>query len=188
MGEIEVKAKRRKRKRDIRFALLAGAKLAALAGAAIAVPNAIQGLYKLGLIDRFNGDVSSINRARQQLIRTGFLLVKNGKLELTQKGRRELLLKEALRAGDVRRRWDGRWRVLIFDIPEHRKSSRDKIRRTLQQVGFVRLQDSVWAYPYDYEDLVVLLKADMKIGKDLLYLVVDEMEGDMNLRKHFGLS
>ena len=54
-------------------------------------------------------------------------------------------------------------------------------------IGFVRLQDSVWVYPYDCEDLIVLLKADFKIGKDVLYMIVDEMEGDTHLRKEFGL-
>ncbi|MBI2030584.1 CRISPR-associated endonuclease Cas2 [Candidatus Kaiserbacteria bacterium] len=84
-------------------------------------------------------------------------------------------------------RWDGKWRVLIFDIPEYRKGLREKMRRTLTSIGFVRLQDSVWAYPYDCEDLVALLKADFKIGKDVLYLIVEEMEGDRHLRRHFNL-
>jgi DNA-binding transcriptional regulator PaaX len=76
---------------------------------------------------------------------------------------------------------------LIFDIPEYRKSTRDRIRETLRIIGFVRLQDSVWAYPYDCEDLITLLKADFKIGKDMLYLVVEAMENDASLRRHFGI-
>jgi len=55
-------------------------------------------------------------------------------------------------------------------------------------IGFVHLQDSVWTYPYDCEDLIVLLKADFKIGKDILYMIVDELEGDWRLRKEFGLK
>ena len=61
------------------------------------------------------------------------------------------------------------------------------MRRTLTAVGFVRLQDSVWLYPYDCEDLIVLLKADFKIGKDLLYLIVDSLENDTAFRKFFGI-
>ena len=55
-------------------------------------------------------------------------------------------------------------------------------------IGFVRLQDSVWVYPYDCEDLIVLLKADFKIGKDVLYMIVDELQGDWERRKEFGLA
>ena len=46
-----------------------------------------------------------------------------------------------------KRRWDRRWRIVIFDIPERRKSVRAKLRRFMQEYGFVRLQDSVWIYP-----------------------------------------
>ena len=76
---------------------------------------------------------------------------------------------------------------MIFDIPEYRKTLRPQIRRSLQTVGFIRLQDSVWIYPYDCEDFIVLLKAELKIGKDILYMIVDELEGDTRIKEQFGL-
>lgn len=54
-------------------------------------------------------------------------------------------------------------------------------------MGFVRLQDSVWVYPYDCEDFINLIKTDFKIGKDLLYIVADKIEGDKSLVKFFKL-
>ena len=77
--------------------------------------------------------------------------------------------------------------MLIFDVREERKSLRDKIRRTLIAIGFERLQYSVWVYPYDCEDLITLLKADFKIGKDLLYIISDSIENDTWLKKRFNL-
>ena len=56
-----------------------------------------------------------------------------------------------------------------------------------RQAGLLRLQDSVWVYPYDCEDIVTLLKTDFGIGKHLLYLIVDELENDKNLREDFNL-
>lgn len=56
------------------------------------------------------------------------------------------------------------------------------------EIGFIRLQDSVWIYPYDCEDLLTLLKADLKVGKDLLYMIVDSLEGDAKIRLFFGLK
>lgn len=50
-----------------------------------------------------------------------------------------------------------------------------------------RLQDSVWIYPYDCEDLVALMKADLRIGADVLYMIVERLERDKYLRRHFGL-
>lgn len=86
------------------------------------------------------------------------------------------------------KRWDKKWRLLIFDIAEQRRPARVKIRKTLIALGFVRLQDSVWAYPYDCEDFIALLKADLKIGKDVLYIIADKVENDGWLRQKFGLS
>ena len=57
----------------------------------------------------------------------------------------------------------------------------------MAEIGFVRLQDSVWIFPYDCEDFIMLLKADLKIGKDALYAIVEKLENDKALREHFHL-
>lgn len=75
----------------------------------------------------------------------------------------------------------------MFDIPERRRRVRTRVRQTLTTMGFYRLQDSVWVYPYDCEELIILLKADFKIGKDLLYVIADKVEHDAPLKTHFGL-
>jgi DNA-binding transcriptional regulator PaaX len=146
-------------------------------------------LHKLGMVPLGGNDTGTVNRARNTLLKRGYL-AKNaeGFLRITPRGSarlRAIEIEEELRG--VKRRWDGRWRVLIFDIPERRKIMRDKIRRTLHNLGFVRLQDSVWIFPYDCEEYVALLKADFKIGKDVLYMIVDELESDGGLRERFSL-
>ena len=77
---------------------------------------------------------------------------------------------------------------MIFDIPEKRHSLRARARGIVAGFGFVRLQDSVWAYPYDCEEAIALLKTELHIGKDLLYIIADAVEHDVPLRKQFGLS
>ena len=84
----------------------------------------------------------------------------------------------------IPRTWDKKWRVLIFDIPEHRRTLRNKIRNTLIGIGFLRVQYSVWIFPYDCEELVTLLKADFRIGKDLLYLIVERIENDHEVDRY----
>ncbi len=56
------------------------------------------------------------------------------------------------------------------------------------ETGFVRLQDSVWVFPYDCEDFISLVKAELKIGSAILYMVVEHIENDTHLRAHFGLK
>lgn len=45
--------------------------------------------------------------------------------------------------------WDRRWRVVIFDIPELNKKTREYLRRKLISLGFGRLQKSVYISPLD---------------------------------------
>jgi DNA-binding transcriptional regulator PaaX len=104
---------------------------------------------------------------------------------LTKKGERELE-----KIGDVitkPKKWDGKWRILIFDITETKKSTRDNIRRTLINIGFIKLQNSVWVFPYDCEDLITLLKVDLMVGKEMLYIIADKIENDSILKGRFGL-
>ena len=75
----------------------------------------------------------------------------------------------------------------MFDVPEKRKKIRERLRFEMEEVGFLRIQDSAWLYPYDCEEFMALLKADLHIGKDVLYAVVEEIENDKWIRKHFGL-
>ena len=55
-------------------------------------------------------------------------------------------------------------------------------------IGFKRLQDSVWIYPYNCEEVVTLLKADLDVGKALLYMIVDTLEDDEEIKKYFDLK
>lgn len=126
-------------------------------------------------------------RSLSRLIKFGYIRLENGKLRLTPKGERfAVLIGEGKLVPKKPKHWDNKWRMLIFDISNRQK--RDNVRRTLQALGLHRLQNSVWVYPYDCEDLITILKADFRIGKDLLYVVADAIEHDAPLRQRFGLS
>ena len=86
------------------------------------------------------------------------------------------------------KRWDKKYRLVIFDIREAKKRVREQIRITLQQIGFYRLQNSVWVYPYDCEEVITLLKADYEIGSEVLYIIAEEIENDYKLREFFELE
>lgn len=125
-----------------------------------------------------------------RLRKKGLLTWNTGKdrLELTARGRAEA---SRIKTGFIEipkpRTWDGRWRMVIFDIREERRGLRIRVRYLLKRLGFFRLQDSVWVHPYDCEEIVTLLKHDFKIGRELLYIIADAVEYDLPLRKHFKL-
>ena len=84
--------------------------------------------------------------------------------------------------------WDGKWRVLIFDINERRRRVRDQLRRLLRGAGFVRIQDSVWIYPYACDEFISLVRAHLKSGVgEMRFFVAEALESDKILREHFRL-
>jgi len=87
-----------------------------------------------------------------------------------------------------KRRWDGHWRVVMFDIPELQRSRRDALRRELAEAGFKKLQGSVWVSPDECEEYIKLLKSDRHIGKNLIYLKTKDIEYGSTLRKHFKIT
>lgn len=124
-----------------------------------------------------------------QMIEEGYIeLSANRHPRLTKKGEQKLrsLGLEYFKINKPRR-WDGKWRMLVFDIKETRRIVRENLRRSLMRIGFEKMQNSVWVYPYDCEEIVVLLKADFKIGKEVLYVIADQIENDLWLREKFNL-
>jgi DNA-binding transcriptional regulator PaaX len=50
------------------------------------------------------------------------------------------------------REWDGRWRLVLFDVPTTQNSQRAQLRRYLRDKGFGYLQNSVWITPDSLEE------------------------------------
>ncbi|MEK7186732.1 MAG: CRISPR-associated endonuclease Cas2 [Patescibacteria group bacterium] len=192
MGKIERTAWEKEKRNRTQKLILSSVTLAGLLPLAVLAPNVIGAIEKLGVFDAVLYP-SRIKRSLKGLIKGGLLEFKSKKekkyLAITEKGRKQLNRWEIANYQIKKpKRWDGKWRVIIFDIQEKRRKSRDQLRMALNNIGFKRLQNSVWVFPYDCEDLLMLLKADMALGKNLLYLIVDEIENDRPLLQHFGLN
>ncbi|HEY4504456.1 MAG TPA: CRISPR-associated endonuclease Cas2 [Candidatus Paceibacterota bacterium] len=110
-------------------------------------------------------------------------------LRLTDKGE-EIVAKYKLGSLTIKKpwRWDGKWRLVMFDVKESRKIKRDLLRKQLSGLGFVRLQNSVWVYPYPCQAVSILIKAGLKMAGEVLYVTADEIENDTKLRRHFSLN
>lgn len=86
------------------------------------------------------------------------------------------------------RRWDGKWRLVIFDIAELKKSYREAFRGKLKQLGFQPLQKSVWVHPFDCRAEVELLREFFGLNDKELRLVIAQDIGKVkNLKKVFEL-
>ena len=190
MGTVEKEAKKRRQWGTFQQVIL----YAALGGVMVAI-GAVPDFSKIikyykGVKKgaRFNYQAKT---ALGRLAKKGFVTFeeRDGRryAKITERGKQILELETQKVAIAKKRKWDQRWRVVIFDIPERRKSVRVRLRRFMNEYGFVRLQDSVWVYPYDCEDLIALAKANFRIGDDVLYMIVERLERDKHLREHFKL-
>lgn len=192
MGIVESEARTRRKRRDIQNAVLSAVGIAGILAVTMIAPNIFQVLprslgdkYKLG----YRAKTAAGRLAKKGLLR---FIQRNGVrcAELTEKGRQALALETVKMAhqSEHPRRWDKRYRLVMFDVPQYRRATRDRLRSIVRECGFLRLQDSVWIYPYDCEELIALIKADIRIGKDVLYAVVESIENDAWIKRHFGLK
>lgn len=69
-------------------------------------------------------------------------------LRLTSAGR-EKIVRDFPVLSLATKPWDGRWRIVIFDIAEIDKNTRELLRDKLRQLGLGMLQESVWITPHD---------------------------------------
>ncbi len=191
MGRLEKESRIKTKKADLQKIILSTLFAAGGLSIALIAPKMTKVLARLEP-EFMKSKKYSYNRSWARLKNAGFICFERTEkgtiARITEKGESKLRQLELLDYKFPRpRRWDKKWRILMFDIREKRKSTREKVRRTLKRIGFYHLQDSVWVFPYDCEDLIMLLKSDFHIGKDLLYVIADNIENDRYLRQHFDL-
>jgi CRISPR-associated endonuclease Cas2 len=178
----------------IRNIILGVVGVTALMSFALVMPNAVQALKLIGL------DPKKLNRKKYYINESIKRLQKSGLIETITKANGEKFVKlspegkkqlfkfefEGLSKHNTKK-WDTKYRVVIFDVKENIRFSRDDLRYMLTSFGFVRLQNSVWVYPYPCEGAINLLKANLEMNDEVVYMTVESIENDDWLREHFKL-
>ncbi|HIE36409.1 MAG TPA: hypothetical protein EYP89_04130 [Candidatus Omnitrophica bacterium] len=113
----------------------------------------LQRLYKKGFIKK----IKNKNRLFFKLITQPHQIIFN-----------ELM---KTKVDQFKKRWDGLWRLVIYDIPERFKYRRDTLRDFLKELGFGKVQESCWVSPYDFSSL---LYEFCKFHKILKYICIYE--------------
>lgn len=158
-------------------------------------PNVAQ-LLKPLMRWRKNWDKIDTRRIREAIQR----LNKKRLIELIEKGD-EIYIKITVKGNELLKRfdyddlklpypkkWDKKWRLVTFDIPDKKKRERNAFSEKLKDLGFYPLQESVFIYPYDCRDEIDFLCEFLSISRHVNYCLVeflDKTEGD--LRNTFNL-
>ena|SRR3989338_8503040 len=74
-------------------------------------------------------------------------------LQLTLLGKKQIQ-KEFPLLGWRKKPWDGKWRIVMYDLPEKDRYKRDALRRVLKKLGMGQWQLSVWVSPHPIQDKI----------------------------------
>ncbi len=154
-------------------------------------PNILK-LLKPYLKDKKYSHKQAVQRNIDSLVRSGLVTkVLNDKgefeLVLTKRGLWESTIRKPRISAKIHK-WDGKWRVVIFDVPNIKGGLRAELTRGMRLYGFHLLQKSVWVYPYRCDEFIAVLREHLEIKGNVLYMVVSELEGDERFRKAFKIQ
>lgn len=84
-------------------------------------------------------------------------------------------------------KWDGKWRIVMFDIPEKIRRLRDSLRLHFQEIGMIELQKSVFVHPYpcmkELEFIIELYNAK----KHVRFILAEKIDNGLDLKRKFEL-
>ncbi len=110
-------------------------------------------------------------------------LSKNGKKIILQYS-----LKKILALKKKKKKWQGLWFIVFFDVPEEERLKRDYLRKFLKFIGFYPYQKSVYIYPFECKKEVDLIKKIIEGGRYLSYVVAKEIEDEVKYKRIFNLK
>ena len=127
-----------------------------------------------------------VQNSLSNLRRAKCVVCKYGRYELTTKGiqRAGVICIDTISVQKPRK-WDGKWRIILFDIPMRFKKGREGLRWKLKDLGCKQLQKSVWAYPYPCEEEVLLVADFYGLRKYVEILTVDKALNEQSIKKLF---
>jgi len=86
------------------------------------------------------------------------------------------------------KKWNKKWVLVFFDVPEKQKNKREYLRKFLKEIGFYPYQKSVYVFPYECEKEIGLIKKIIESGKYLKYVVAEKIEDEEKIKQYFSLD
>lgn len=107
---------------------------------------------------------------------------------LTDKGKFRALTFHFQKMKIDRKDWDGKWRIVVFDIPEKHRWGRDALRKKIKKLGFYELQKSVFVFPYDCKNEIDFIIEFFEIRKYVRFGILESIDNGQHLKEIFKLS
>lgn len=132
------------------------------------------------LLEPFHHNEQSVRSAISRMSKQGWVVSRKetnkSYYSLTERGKKRM--EEA--AGRIYRiepeKWDGTWRMLLYNIPEEKRQIRDELRKELIWSGFGLLSNGVWITPNNLKEQIYDIIDKYEI-KEFVYFFEAENEG-----------
>ena len=97
-------------------------------------------------------------------------------------------LNDKCSAEHKKEKWDGKWRMVAFDIPDSCVKGRKALRYRLKMGGFYEFQKSLFIYPYDCRREIDAFIKLFKLEKYVRFGLMDYIDNQDMLKFHFKFN
>lgn len=131
----------------------------------------------------------SIDRLQKKKLVNIYTKDGNDVVEITKAGKKKVL---EYNLDDMKlkkpQKWDGWWRIVMFDIPESKRRARGAVSRKIKELGMYPIQKSVFVSPYACKNEIDFIGEFFDVRDHIIYLKAKEIEGVRKLKEHFQVS
>lgn len=157
---------------------------------AVTMPNAVQLFKYFGR--KTSQEQWRIRRSVSRLEKRGFVGKRSIRGQeyyiLTTTGKeRAMRYKLKSMAIERQKKWDGLWRIVMFDIPEDKKFARRAIGYAIQKLGCLQYQKSVFITPYPCAKEIDFAGECFGVRKHVRIITAKDVEGVSSIKKHFNI-
>lgn len=109
-------------------------------------------------------------------------------IAITEQGKQVQQELERIALPNVRpAEWDRKWRLILFDIPETKKRSREGFRYHLRRLGFAEFQRSVFLSPFPCAEATYALAEQFQIKDHVVLITAESISNEFKFKQQFGL-
>ena len=159
---------------------------------AAVAPNSVQMLKMFGLKDkRYKAKSVYSSLRRMQYQRLIEITEKGGQtiIGITEKGRKKFLsFNFETMTIFAPKKWDGKWRIVGFDIPEKKKQAREALRNKMRELGFRTLQKSLFIFPYGCKKEIEFIGEFFGVNKHIVYIEAIFINNQEYYKEQFNLG
>lgn len=109
-------------------------------------------------------------------------------ISLTEKGMLRIVNYKFRKLAQKKGQWDGKWRMVAFDIPDECRKGRRALSHRMKIGGFYKLQESVFLFPYDCKNEIDAVIKLFKLEKYVRFGLLEFIDNQEKIKFSFGIK